>query len=320
MAVELAWFIGRPVANELKVWWRLRDEMRPTRNLLLSGLVAAGLIAVLVVPWQGHVHAPATVRAAQTAEIFPPGPARLEAVLVRDGERVEADMPVYTLASPQLREEIRLAQLQLDALQHEILRRSASLGASAEVGVLEERLAETLADLRGLRAQAARLDVAAPIAGRLTDVPQHLAPGRWLPADQPLGRVVDTASAQVVAYVSAEALARLEIGAAATIYPDELERSPFAATITDIEAVDVEAMTSPWLTSVYGGPIAVRPDRQERLVPVEPVYRVHLSPQDPTAAPERVLTAVARIEGEAESLVARAWRTAASVVIRESGF
>jgi putative peptide zinc metalloprotease protein len=320
MIVELAWFIGRPVWNEVKVWWGLRDRMKPTLNLAATLVVLGGLVALLVVPWQGHLRAPAAIEARQAVGIFPPGPARLSEVLAREGQTVAAGDPLYRLENPQLAQEMRLAELELAALQHEILRRSVSTRASGEIGVLEEQLAETLADLRGLRAQSARLEIAAPAAGILVDVPRHLVAGRWLAEDAPLGRVVDRSAPRLVAYVTAEQLARLSPGAEATIYPDDLGRAPIPAVVETIEDVDIEVLDRPWLSSQEGGPLAVQPDETGALLPVQPLYRVHLAPLDARAAPAQVLTGTARIEAEAESVAARLWRTAASVVIRESGF
>lgn len=320
MIVELAWFIGRPLWNEAKTWWKLRKHMRATLNLGITLALLAGLVALLAVPWQTSVRAPALIEARQAMVVFPPGAGRLEAILATEGQTVPAGAPLYRLSNPQLDQDLRLAELRLASLQHEILRRSVSRTGTAEVGVLEGRLAETLADLRGLRAQAARLDIAAPAAGVLTDVPRHLVPGRWLSGDAALGRIVDPAGIRMTAYVTAEQLARLSPDSEATVYPDDPLRPPIPARVVEIEAVGVSSLEDPWLSADHGGPIAVRRDTRDRLVPVEPVYRVHLRPDSAAGAPGQKLIGVARIEGEAESLLARAWRTAASVIVRESGF
>lgn len=320
MVVELLWFIGRPLADEVRAWWSLRGRLRPNRNLLVALVCLGGLVALVALPWQRHVHAPALIEARQSVALYPPGPARLEAVFVVEGEAVDAGTPLYRLANPQLAQSLRTAELRVAALQHEILRRAVSRRASGEIGVLEEQLAESLADLRGLRAQAARLEVVAPSAGVLTDVPAHLVPGRWLAEGEALGRLVDRSAARLHAYVTAEALARLAVGAAARVYPDDIGRQAMAARVTAIDTVDIAVLDNPWLVSLYGGPIAVQPGRGGAPIPVEPIYRVALAAEDPGAAPDQILRGTARIEAAQESLAARLWRTAASVVIRESGF
>ncbi len=320
MVVELAWFIGRPLANELRAWWDLRGRLRPTVNLAVLLTLLGGGLAALLVPWQTHLRAPAAIEAAHAVELFPPGPARLEAILATEGAQVAAGQPLYRLANPQLAQRQRLAELKLAALQHEILRRSVSRRSSGELGVLEEQLAESLADLRGLRAQAARLRVLAPQAGRLADVPEHLEAGRWISGRQSLGRVVDRGGLRLSAYVTAAQLDRLAVGSRATVYPDDPGRAPIPAVVSAIATADLAELEDPWLASVYGGPIAVQPDAQDRLIPVEPVYRLELRPESPRPAPAQRLSGQVRIAGTPESPAARLWRSAASVVIRESGF
>ena len=56
------------------------------------------------------------------------------------------------------------------------------------------------------------------------------------------------------------------------------------------------------------------------LVPQTPVYRVDLTPTEPLGAPGQVVPGTVMVDGEARSLIGRAWRSAAAVLIRESGF
>ena len=87
-----------------------------------------------------------------------------------------------------------------------------------------------------------------------------------------------------------------------------------------INEVDIRSFERPWLTSRYGGRIAVQPDENDNLTPVEPVYRVELTVAAPLAAPPQVLAGVARIDAQAQSPLSGIWRNAVAVVIRESGF
>jgi putative peptide zinc metalloprotease protein len=323
MVVELAWFIARPVADEMKAWWGFRQELRPTRNLALTLLALGGLGVLLGVPWQGHVRAPVVMEAAQAVTVYPPAPARVAAVLAAPGEAVAAGAVLYRLESPDLERRLRMADLRLAALQHEIQRSALDPEASGDVGVLTQRLSETLAERHGLRAQRDRLRVTAPMAGVLRDVPVHLSPGRWINEQTALGRVVATdAPVRLTAYVTAEDLGRLSEGAAGRVYPDDPLRPALPVTVAAIETADVAVLNDPWLAGESGGPIPVRRDGRDRPVPVDPIYRVHLTPSNPDAlgVPDRKRLGTARLEGARESLLGRAWRTALAVLVRESGF
>jgi putative peptide zinc metalloprotease protein len=51
MAVELGWFIARPMVNELRVRRRRVPATGWTRRNVVTALVALALIAFVVTPW-----------------------------------------------------------------------------------------------------------------------------------------------------------------------------------------------------------------------------------------------------------------------------
>ncbi|HSK41901.1 MAG TPA: site-2 protease family protein, partial [Arenibaculum sp.] len=64
-AVELAWFIARPVLGELRVWASRRREVRLNRQTALSLFMLSAALAAVVIPWRSTVPAPALLRAEQ---------------------------------------------------------------------------------------------------------------------------------------------------------------------------------------------------------------------------------------------------------------
>ena len=55
--VELGWFIVRPIAGELALWWRRRAELRWCRASRRSAVLLAALLVWLVLPWRSDVAA-----------------------------------------------------------------------------------------------------------------------------------------------------------------------------------------------------------------------------------------------------------------------
>ncbi|MEZ5738194.1 MAG: hypothetical protein R3E68_01185 [Burkholderiaceae bacterium] len=99
-AVEIAWFIVRPVWSEAKVWIARRGETGAARSaflVLLAGLV----LMALFVPWQREVSGDAWLHPARTQTIYSPFAARVLALhepgVVREGAvLVELDSPGHT--------------------------------------------------------------------------------------------------------------------------------------------------------------------------------------------------------------------------------
>ena len=77
MVVELVWFIGRPIARELTLWYDLRKSIKWTLQtgrtllLLLASMLAVGL------PWSTHIEGAEVMRDSPHTTVYPPRPSQL---------------------------------------------------------------------------------------------------------------------------------------------------------------------------------------------------------------------------------------------------
>lgn len=74
---EVVVFIVRPIYDEIATWVKLRAEIIRSRRSYWTAGVAAGAVAVFVVPWVAVVDAPAVLLAAREEAIYLPVPGRL---------------------------------------------------------------------------------------------------------------------------------------------------------------------------------------------------------------------------------------------------
>jgi putative peptide zinc metalloprotease protein len=153
----------------------------------------------------------------------------------------------------------------------------------------------------------------APFTGTVTDLSPDLQPGQWI---SPKDAVLDIGSgAEIDAYLGEDDLPRIQVGAAATFIP-ESSSGRRAATVTAIDRTAVKSLANPELAAPYGGGIPARFD-SKAMVPDVAVYRVRLSLVDEAVAAP--LRGQVHIHGDRRSLLGRALRAAAAVVIREWG-
>ncbi|MGR7921640.1 efflux RND transporter periplasmic adaptor subunit [Zobellella denitrificans] len=318
MVVELAWFIALPVLRELGEWWRRRRQARPVRGLLVAGLLLAGL-ALLLYPWRSQVSMPAMLEAAASSALHAPFPARVKAVLAHNGQQVKAGDLLLELSSPDLDYQLQLARREVDLLQRQLQRRSALADTAADSSVLEQQLAQALAEYRGLQAQRQRLQLRAPLDGTLHDMPPDLEPGRWLASGLRLGTLV-APGARLRGYLAETRLWRLEAGMQGRFIADDPSRPALAVTLEQIDTVGANFLQQEALASDRGGPIAVHRNRQGRAEPQGAHYAVRLRPDDtlpPLRQPQR---GVVVIDGRSESWASSVWRRVAAIGVRESGF
>ncbi len=319
MMVELVWFIGLPIWREWGHWWKHRSQAQPRKVLLLGGGLLA-VLAVLVVPWRGGVEVPAMLEAVRVSALHAPVAARIKDVRVRDGEPVAQDQVLVELESPDLTSRMSITRREIEILQLQLRRQSGRSATAADSGILEQRLAEAVAEYRGLSAQRERLSLRAPHAGVVRDLADNLVPGRWISVDLPLAQVAE-GGLRLRGYLAEADLWRVAPGASGHFVADDVLRDSLPVSLEDVDANGVSFIDQEALVSDQHGPIAVRRDEDKRAQPLEAQYGVRFVLEN--SAPQSVshpLRGLVVLEGEGVSLLGSAWRRLAALGVRESGF
>lgn len=318
MAVELGWFIARPIVTELRVWRRRVPTAGWTRRNVVTALVMLCLVALLVTPWRGSVTAPALLRAARQAPLFTAEAGQLIRA-TGNAEQVTEGQPLFVLDAPDIVHQRAAALAELAGLRARLAGLAFDPESADDLPVAFGELAGAVAQLRSADAQAALLTVHAPFAGRLVDVPRDLQPGVWLPRREPLGVVIDPRSQVVEADVDEADVARVHPGATALFRPENGD-APVALVVRSVSPGAIATLEAPELASVNGGGVAARRGEDGRLVPEAAVYRVMLDVVDqPPGASAELRRGWVTIAGDRDSTLARIWRRAVAIVVREAG-
>lgn len=319
MLVELVWFIGLPVWRELQEWWQRRDQAHPGKVLGLGALLLV-LLAILALPWRSSVELPVMLEASRVSALHAPVSARLLQLHVRDGQTVANGDLLLELESPDLDSRQLIVRQEIEILQLQLRRQAGRSETAADSTILEQNLAEAVAEYRGLAAQRELLQLRAPHAGVVRDLPADLSEGRWLAPQTALLRVVEQ-DVRLRGYLAEEDLWRLEQGAAGRFIASGGPLLPSVAlTLVEVDTTGAAYIDQQALASDHGGPIAVRRDEEGRAQPVQAQYAVRLLPQEPLAPPSQQLVGVALVQGRAESILGAMWRRVAALGVRESGF
>ncbi|WP_109513728.1 biotin/lipoyl-binding protein [Pseudomonas ovata] len=318
MLVELGWFIFMPIYKEMQHWWAHREQAH-TPRVLISALILLALVAVLVVPWRSSVELPAMLEAERVSVLHAPVAARVRQVNVQDGQPVGQGTVLVELESPDIESRLVIVRREIDIMQLQMRRQAGRSETAGDVGVLEQRLAEALAEYRGLSAQRERLLIRAPQAGRVRDLLPNLVPGRWVSTQMPLVRIVEP-GARLRGYLAEDALWRVVPGAQGRFIADDPMRAALEVRLLDIDANGVSWLDQEALASDHHGPIAVRRDESNRAEPVQAQYGARLGIDQAVEAPVQPLRGVVVLDGRSESLVVAAWRRLAALGVRESGF
>lgn len=318
MLVELGWFIFMPIYKEMQHWWSHRAQAH-TPRVLLSALGLLALVLVLVVPWRSSVELPAMLEAGRVSALHAPVAARIKQVNVQDGQPVAQGTVLVELESPDIESRLVIVRREIDIVQLQMRRQAGRTETAADVGILEQRLAEAVAEYRGLTARRERLSIRAPQAGRVRDLLPNLTPGRWVSTQVPLARIVEDGT-RLRGYLAEDSLWRVAPGAQGRFIADDPMRAALDVELLDIDANGVTWLDQEALASDHHGPIAVRRDENRRAEPVQAQYGARLSIRQDVEAPVQPLRGVVVLDGKSESLLLAAWRRLAALGVRESGF
>jgi putative peptide zinc metalloprotease protein len=320
-AVEIGWFVIRPIAKEVSVWRELIAERSVPLRPRPSWLVPLVLLALLFIPWQSHLFVPGLYKAEVEHTLYSIEAAQVQEVLVKEGDNVKANQILVKLASPDIDYKIVASQLKLNELTERLSSQSLELKLAQHNPMDYEELQSTRAELAGLRAIKEKLTVRATFAGRIRDLPDSLRLGEWLAKDEPLG-IVENRAGSVIAYVEEADLAKLQTGSKGQFYPEGGDLSPFPVKIIGIDGAGTRELKVEELASKYGGGIAVRPDKEkeQHLVPEQGVYRVVMQ----TEASELIQSSTVRgrlsLSTTAESIASRLMRLSVVALVKESGW
>lgn len=318
-AVEIIWFIGRPVADELKMWWQLRERIMATRRTFFTGAIIALLAALAVVPWSTRIAIPSIVEPAHLHRIYAPQPSRIVSIDAAPGDSVVEGQTLARLEAPQLAQDRRLLAEKLKRVDLRLRRIAADPRDRAQLGVLRREKAALESELAGVARAVQQLHVQSPISGRVAARAPNLHAGRWVGAVTQLFVVHHPTDAVVHGYVDRGDLGRFDTDARGIFIPDDLTRETIAVVVASVDMADAFALAYPELASLHGGAIATRAASNAQLIPTSSQYHVRLKPLGDVADLTTPARGVVVVEGRAESFAARASRQIMAVLVRESG-
>lgn len=319
MLVEISWFIGLPIVRELTHWWQQRASS-DKRRVFCSALLCCLPIALLLMPWRSHVEIPAILESAHVSTLYAPVPAQVLKTFVAEGQFVKTGQILAELTAPDLNSRLTIIRQKITMLQLQLRRQAARKETVGDTLILEQQLAESLAEYRGLAAEHERLQIRAPQEGQVRDLLTDLTPGRWIAPEHPLMRIIESAKGKLHGYLREDSLLRLQNGDHGIFIADDPHQSAISVKISDIDPTGVAFLQIEELASDHGGPIAVRRDEQHQAEPVQACYGVNLEMTDNEKLPSQPLRGVVIADGKAESIASSIWRRLAALGLRESGF
>lgn len=326
MIIELGWFIALPMIKEVQAWWTLRARMRWHGRSRRSAVLGLLLLALVALPWQHELDAPAVLMPAREQVMFANVPARVESIAEAvtgeggaGGPGVRAGQQLMVLQSPDLDFRIRQAQVQEENWRRQLGQQSFNAALLGQGDALRSHWQEAQVQLNGLLEERGRLTVTAPFDGSIVARNLDLAVGGWVAPREGLLVIGDRRSAAVEVFVGEDELGRLHRGGAARFVPEAAEFGRRDCRIASIDPFNVSELDEPALASIYGGRVNVQRDARGALLPVSGIYRVRLDQCSPAVAPALRLRGTAHLAADWQSPLLNWLTHLLRVLLREGG-
>lgn len=321
--VEIGFFIIRPIVMEVKEWWAMRSDIVKTRRTYVTLSILGLLLVLAFLPLSTRVTAPAVIYPEQFVRLYPQEPGQVERLDISAGQTVKAGDILFVIDAPQIREELRIANVEIELARSRLARVGANADDLSQRSIIESELGSSLARKTGLEERKASLIVKAPFDGTITEINPEIQAGQWVGRNEQIGFLSAGNGSVARGYVAGNDSSRLAVDAAGWFIPDDLSQPRLPVKLAAIAEAGAREIDLPQLSSQHHGAIAVHiasEPRRQRLVPVSAQYAVVAKVGDAAFQPSRSVQGVMLLDGAGVSFAERAWRRVLMVLLREAGF
>ena len=265
------------------------------------------------------VSAPAIMRPSLQTEIFPIGPARVESLAVKTGDKVRKGDRLISLSSDILDFERTQSLQRLALLEARLNRQASNIEERQRGAVLRDEIASEEMTLRSIEDALAQLIIYAPHNGKVSDIPVTLHAGRYISGEQRLMRIVQLDTQELLALPKEEEALRLTQTAKFTFISDDATAPKITGHLSSLAPTSEAVIQEKMLTSIVGGPIAVNKNKDGHLIANTPVFKVRGTPHI-EANLARAERGIVKIKASPQSPAQALWRSVMRVLIRETDF
>lgn len=322
LGVELVWFIGIPIYNELKEWWGRRSDIVNQWRALVTLSVFGVAFVALFLPLDDDVNMPALLVAAKESQHYAPGVSQIAEVLVRPGSVVKSGDALIRLYSSANKDEQSLVRLRLSLVEKRLARSGVDLEEKALRPVLKRERSALIGEIGGLQKLEEKLTLRAEFDGTVTDVLFGLRKGLWINQEQRLVHMVRKSDGyDAHGLVSEQDVERLKNGNTGVFISEVAGPVKVQVVLQNIGLGKGAGHELKYLSSVNNGAVLVDQSSDGTARPSNAVYPVLFKATTGKFTEwmhEQRGTVV--VQADAQSIMGRFFRHGVSVILREIGF
>lgn len=275
MILELAWFIAMPIWREFKIWWERRADFMGSRRFYISGAVALGALALLILPIHATYHYPAVIHARDYQVAYAPVPAEIRDINVKNGQEVSEGDLLISMSSPLLDKGLKQAEAKLRAQQQMKRRDQTNIELYRERrGGIDIDIETAQTELNNLRAQKDDLNITAKFDGIVFDMQDHLRVGYHIQSNDPLFRLIKPNDVIVSVYIPEKEIKQFNVNNKVEFRPSYKLTGGLSGIVEKIETSSLETIHHEGLSSIYNGEIPSQKTEEGDLKPLNTLNKM----------------------------------------------
>ncbi|WP_375172145.1 HlyD family efflux transporter periplasmic adaptor subunit [Marinobacter sp.] len=324
-AVEIWYFILRPITNEIRQWFREGRRLKLNWPAARTLVLCLGSLWLFLWPWQTHQTFPALLTYGIT-QFEAPIAGTLESSISL-GANVDAGAPVVQIRSNHLEHQLEMAQTRLQHLTLQLRSASYDDDLLAQSPVLTAERATQVRRVKNLQQQIASGRLVASQPGFVGNISADLATGQQVAEGEPLLTLAHPQVVRLVAWIPEELALQVQQASGQGRFYSQApgHAKPLPVQLEEVAPSAISSLEFPEMADRHGGSIPVRSSSKTNLEPLESWYRAEFSvPQSnlnqatDLAAQRRIGSL--RLSVPPQSYAQELWRNLAGLWQRETAF
>ena len=315
---EVLIFMVWPVWYEGAEAYKLRHQFHLNRRLLTSLALFTTLFLYAVIPWRHELVFDAVLLPAKEQLLWTPEDGLLLELHGARNKFVEKGEVLAKLTNATLRKDLAQAALARALVENKLFARTLSDVTSSGIGKEKAELAQLQEKEAGLKNLEALMTLKANISGTLTYWDDTLKVGQAISKGTVIGKIADTRSFLIRAFVPEIDSHALKVGQKVTVEILEPFKQ-FEGTLVGIAPFRTETLAYPNLASTHHGPLAVtQTSNKEAPALLESYYMVFIEAAPPSSPFRYGQRVQVRLQGPPRSYAMQLIRKITRVLTRES--
>lgn len=275
-AVEILLFFIWPIFYEIKVFWKVKHQLKPNMRAKITSSLLLLLLFWLIIPLPHSESFTAITIPKESQPLFTHHAGVIQALHVEKGDEVKKGDTLLVILSKEQGHELAIKEKELEITQKELSIYEKNEEYHSYILEKQKEVDRLTAEIRSLNEAIDQNTLSSVKEGYLYQWDDHLKKGIYVPKDLKIGAIAKNGKIEIVSFIPEADIHYLTVGEEALFTPSN-EREKYPVTVERISPVRAKQLLYEQLSSLYQGELPTSTEENHTLSLVESYYPVYFS-------------------------------------------